>query len=159
MELLCVPFSTAVVERGFSAVRRIVTDWRCQLGPNLISDCLHMSTRRSQLKNKAYRDLLIDRACDSFLSEHEMSGASDGLGMLTSRRINKILNGLEVNVTDTSKDCPSTSLSRELIEISSQSESEKSEQSESSDSDVLSDNDEWWSWQCKSIPVHKSRFS
>ena len=68
---LCIPFSTAVVERGFSAIRRILTDWRSTLSHPLITDCMHFSTRKKQLQNKSYRHDLVNEAVDTFIEGTE----------------------------------------------------------------------------------------
>ena len=44
--LLCVSFSTAVVERGFSSLRRIMTDWRSHLNEASIRSLMHFSVRK-----------------------------------------------------------------------------------------------------------------
>ena len=67
--LLCIPFSTAVVERCFPAIRQIVTDWRSTLREKLIVVALHFSTRKGPLKEKRYRDRLVNDAADTFLKE------------------------------------------------------------------------------------------
>ena len=97
--LMCIPFSTAVVERGFSSARRIITDWRATLSHPLINDCMHFSTRQSRLNDKSYRQSLVDRACVSFIECSEKESAHDGLGTLTNRRIQKILRGLKCSET------------------------------------------------------------
>ena len=89
--ILALPFSTAVVERGFSAVRRILTDWRSTLGPNLISDCLHFSTRKKELESPNYRERLTNKAVKSFLkgADRECVGG-ETVGGVVKRRINKL---------------------------------------------------------------------
>ena len=92
--LLCLPFSTAVVERGFSSLRRIMSDWRSCLGHELITDCLHFSTRKKLLTSASYRDQLVKRASEKFL----MPSEDDSDGGLSTRQINLLAKQLEVKV-------------------------------------------------------------
>ena len=41
--LLVLPMSTAVVERGFSAMKRIKSDWRSRLSPEQLSKLMFIS--------------------------------------------------------------------------------------------------------------------
>ncbi|XP_077975585.1 zinc finger protein 862-like [Styela clava] len=88
--VLCLPFSNAVVERGFSCLRRILTDWRSHLGHNMIKDLLLIATRKEQFEDGAIRENLVNKASARFMG-------SDGTSErgLVKRRINSILGGLE----------------------------------------------------------------
>ena len=144
--LLCLPFSTAIVERGFSAVRRIVTDWRSTLGPGLIDDCLHLSTRKVALRDISYRRRLVDRAADTFLNgvQRDFGGGED-IATLTKRRVNLILKGLEVSGPQT--EVSQTDSDSEVGGVRSKQPPAVSEQHEvhelsDSNSDSLSDYDD-----------------
>lgn len=93
--ILCIPFSTAIVERGFSAVRRIITDWRSTLGEDLIGDCMHFSSRKGQLQSVSYREKLICDAACSFLEGIETETWGD-LAAVTRRRVNMLQKGLKL---------------------------------------------------------------
>ena len=91
--IMVIPFSTAVAERGFSAVRRIPTYWRSTLAAPLVADCLRFCSRKSELDSQSFRHKLIERSSTTYLDGTEKE--NDYLGTLTKRRINKILNGIE----------------------------------------------------------------
>ena len=86
--LLCMPFSTAVVERGFSAIRRIITDWRAHLSHKMVTDLMHFSTRKLDMDNYQFREKLIEDTGKRFVGgdDHEEKG-------LSKRRLNKLLSG------------------------------------------------------------------
>lgn len=93
--IMCLPFSTATVERGFSSIRRILTDWRASLSHALVADCMHFSTRKHALGDSSYRNRLAEQAAAAFLTGAERDNSTDHLGTLTKRRINKVLQSLE----------------------------------------------------------------
>ena len=81
-----------------SAIRRIVTDWRSTLGEKLIGVALHFSTRKGPLKEKSYRDRLVNDAANTFLKgiDTEHGSAGDTVATITKRRVNLLQKGLEI---------------------------------------------------------------
>lgn len=63
--ILGMAFSTSCVERGFSALSRIITDWQPHLSHNLVTDLLvtdllHFQKMKEDLESHKFReDLLI----------------------------------------------------------------------------------------------------
>ena len=88
--LLCVPFSTAVVERGFSSLRRM-TDWRSHLNEASIRSLMHFSVRKPCLAEKSYRERLIKNTASRFIDGKDVEGESSGGTGLSLRRINGVL--------------------------------------------------------------------
>lgn len=91
---LSLPFSEAVVESGFSAKGRILTDWRCSLSHHTITDLLHFSTRKGDLNycNMNNKNKLIKAAAVKFVSGEDAEVQTTGL---STRRINKLCKLLE----------------------------------------------------------------
>ena len=84
--LLCLPFSNAIVQRGFSTVRRILTDWRGCLAEETIKDLLLVATWKVKFETRAERERLIEKVASTFIDGdgHSEKG-------LSRRRINKAL--------------------------------------------------------------------
>ena len=57
--LLCTPFTNAKVERGFSRMARVKTDFRSQLRRSRLSACFRISEEGVDIK-----DFIPDRAID-----------------------------------------------------------------------------------------------
>ena len=49
--LLVLIYSTACVERGFSLVNRVKSDWRCKLKEDSLNDLMHVALSRVTIKN------------------------------------------------------------------------------------------------------------
>ena len=82
----------AVVESGFSAVRRIITDWRTTLGFSSINTCLHFSIRKGEL-NTSYstKEDIVCKADRKFVTGDEISSG------LSTRHANKLLKQYELS--------------------------------------------------------------
>ena len=93
---LTLPFSSAVVESGFSAKCRITTDWRCNLSHDTISDLLHFSTRKGDCDSKR-KHKLIKLAAQNFVTGSD--GKVPGVG-LSTRRVHKLCQMLEIDNDD-----------------------------------------------------------
>ena len=87
--LMCLPFSTAVVERGFSLIQRILTDTRSTLSHNVVSDLLHICTQKSRFDDKRECEKLIQSCAEFFIK----GSGEDEIG-LSKRCINKVLNNI-----------------------------------------------------------------
>ena len=57
--ILGMVFSTSCVERGFSALSRIITDWQPHLSHNLVTDLLHFQKMKEDLESHKFREDLI----------------------------------------------------------------------------------------------------
>ena len=60
--VMALPFSTAVVESGFSVKGSILSDWRSSLPHDTISDLLHFSTRKGDNYNISRKQQLVKSA-------------------------------------------------------------------------------------------------
>ena len=83
--LLCIPISTAVVERGFSSIRRILDDWRANLAVETVNQLVHISTRKEEFTSKALREELINAVATNFIKG---DGTSEILALQTDGLIN-----------------------------------------------------------------------
>ena len=84
----CLPFSMAIIGFSFSAVRRVITDWRCNLQFQSVNTCLHFSVHKGFFENdtSGEKGRLIKVAAETFVK----GDGSNDFG-LSTRRINKLM--------------------------------------------------------------------
>ena len=91
--IFCLPFSNAIVERGFSSLRRIITDWRSLLSESSVRSLMHISARKESLKVKDFRERLVKDTAARFIS----GSGSDADTGLSVRRIKNVLKHFNEN--------------------------------------------------------------
>jgi hypothetical protein len=138
---LALPFSEAVVESGFSAKGRILTDWRCSLSHGTLTDLLHFSTRKGDPRycNSKKKHELITVAAEKFVSGKD--GMVHGKG-LSTRRINKLCKILEDTDSDSEEEMHEVETECEMHEVETECEkgeekNSDTEMSESRDFDIM----------------------